>query len=87
MNAYAPRDWIPGVNHDLEAFARARTGVVVADWSSAIAQHPDLLAGDQIHPGDRGGRIFAEVVQRGIDDARAERSTRDALLSWKLWDD
>jgi len=87
VNAYAPRDWIPGVNHDLEAFARARTGVVVADWSSAITQHPDLLAGDQIHPGDRGGRIFAEVVQRGIDDARAERSTRDALLSWKLWDD
>jgi len=87
VNAYAPRDWIAGVNRDLDAFARARSGVVVADWSAAIAKHPELLAGDRIHPGDAGGRIFAEIVQQGVDEARAERSTRDALLSWKLWDD
>lgn len=86
VNAHAPRDWIAGVNRDLASFARGRTGVVVADWSTAISKHPDLLAGDGIHPGSAGGAVFAEVVQRGIDDARKERSTRAALLSWKLWD-
>ncbi|MFD5213488.1 acyltransferase family protein [Microbacterium sp. NPDC058345] len=87
VNAYAPREWIDGVNRDLAAFARGRTGVVVADWSKAIAKHRELLAGDQIHPRSAGGTIFADVVQQGIDDARKERSTRAALLSWKLWDE
>ncbi|WP_309127628.1 acyltransferase family protein [Microbacterium sp.] len=86
VNAYAPREWIAGVNRDLDAFARGRAGVVVADWSGAISKHPDLLAGDRIHPGSAGGEIFAAVVQRGMDDARKERSTRAALLSWKLWE-
>ncbi|WP_314505784.1 acyltransferase family protein [uncultured Microbacterium sp.] len=51
VDAFAPRDWIPGVNADLAAFADAHPGVVVAHWSDAIAGHIDLLAGDQIHPG------------------------------------
>lgn len=76
VNAYAPRDWIPGVNRDLQAFANVHTGVVLADWSSAIASHEDLLAGDRIHPGDAAGRIFAEVVDEGIRTAVAERAAR-----------
>lgn len=83
VNAYAPRDWIPGVNRDLAAFANARTGVVVADWSGAIAPHLDLLAGDQIHPGSAGGEIFAEVVEKGIRDAEAERHARPKALGWE----
>lgn len=82
VNAYAPRDWIAGVNRDLDAFAAGRTGVVVADWSSAIGAHTDLLAGDQIHPGDAGGRIFAEVVEDGIRAAQEERSSRPSALKW-----
>jgi peptidoglycan/LPS O-acetylase OafA/YrhL len=76
VNAYAPRDWIPGVNAELQAFAAVRRGVVVADWSGAIAPHEDLLAGDRIHPGASGGRIFAEVVDKGIRDSEAERAAR-----------
>jgi hypothetical protein len=76
VNAYAPRDWIPGVNRDLQSFAAGRLGVVVADWAGAIAPHEDLLAGDRIHPGDAGGRIFAEVVEKGIRDSEAERAAR-----------
>ncbi|GAA2899481.1 acyltransferase family protein [Microbacterium esteraromaticum] len=83
VNAYAPREWIPGVNRDLAAFANARTGVVVADWSGAIAPHLDLLAGDQIHPGSAGGEIFAEVVEKGIRDAEAERHARPKALGWE----
>jgi len=79
VNAYAPRDWIPGVNRDLQSFAAGRLGVVVADWAGAIAPHEDLLAGDRIHPGDAGGRIFAEVVEKGIRDAEAERAARPRI--------
>lgn len=69
MNAYAPRDWIPGVNADLAAFARTHPAVQVADWSDAIAPHPELLAGDQVHPGDAGGRVFADAVADALQQA------------------
>ncbi|MET0811637.1 MAG: acyltransferase family protein, partial [Microbacterium sp.] len=62
VNAYGPRSWIPGVNADLEAFAKSHAGVRVVDWAGAIGPQAQLLAGDQIHPGDAGGRVFAGAV-------------------------
>lgn len=76
VNAFAPRDWIPGVNADLAAFAAAHPGTVVGDWSGAIAGHTDLLAEDGIHPGDAGGRIFADVVAGAVAQAEADRAMR-----------
>ncbi|MGN6218986.1 MAG: acyltransferase family protein [Microbacterium sp.] len=80
VNAYAPRDWIPGVNADLQAFAAARPNVVVADWAAAIAPHEDLLAGDRIHPGEAGGRIFADTVADAVDRLAEERRERAELF-------
>jgi peptidoglycan/LPS O-acetylase OafA/YrhL len=80
VNAYAPRDWIPGVNADLQAFAAARPNVVVADWAAAIAPHEDLLAGDRIHPGEAGGRIFADTVADAVDRLAEERHERAELF-------
>ncbi len=80
VNAYAPRDWIPGVNADLQAFAAARPNVVVADWAAAIAPHEDLLAGDRIHPGEAGGRIFADTVAAAVDRLAEERHERAELF-------
>ncbi|MBD8023772.1 acetyltransferase [Microbacterium sp. Sa1CUA4] len=74
VNAYAPRDWIPGVNADLAAFAKSRPGVVVADWSAAISSRADLLAGDSIHPDAGGATVFAEVVARSVDAVERERA-------------
>jgi peptidoglycan/LPS O-acetylase OafA/YrhL len=76
VNAYAPRDWIPGVNADLQAFADARRSVSIADWSGAITPRTDLLAGDEIHPGREGGRLFAETVAEAVDAAERERLER-----------
>ncbi|WP_342001821.1 acetyltransferase [Microbacterium sp. LWH7-1.2] len=73
VNAYAPRDWIPGVNAELAAFAEDHRNVIVADWSGAIAPHEDLLAGDKIHPGAEGGRIFADTVAAAVDELAEER--------------
>lgn len=77
VNAHAPRDWIPQVNADLEAFAAAHPRVSVADWSSAIAPREDLLAGDRIHPGEEGGRLFARTVEAGVTAVEHARAAAE----------
>ena len=73
VNAFAPRGWIEGVNHDLAEFASQNPNTWVADWSTAIGGQTQLLAGDQIHPGSGGGMVFAETVRTQIEAAEAAR--------------
>lgn len=85
VNAFAPRDWIDGVNADLSAFAAAHPGVVVADWAGAIAPRTDLLAGDHIHPGAEGGAVFADAVAAavdGVENQRAQVRYQVDLIRW-----
>ncbi|MDQ7878308.1 acyltransferase family protein [Microbacterium sp. QXD-8] len=84
VNAYAPRDWIPGVNAELAAFAEERRNVVVADWSGAIAPHEDMLADDRIHPDASGGRIFADTVAAAVDGLAEKRRTEAADRAERL---
>jgi peptidoglycan/LPS O-acetylase OafA/YrhL len=77
VNAFAPRDWIDGVNGELRAFADAHPGVEVADWAGTIGGRPDLLAGDRIHPRPSGGDIFAGTVATALDAAERERATKE----------
>ncbi len=93
VNAFAPRDWIAGVNAELATFDAAQPDVVVADWAGTAAAHQDLLAGDRIHPGPTGGRLFAETVAaavQGVENARAQaafdRSVRVSALASRLVD-
>ena len=93
VNAFAPRDWIAGVNAELAAFDAAQPDVVVADWAGTATAHQDLLAGDRIHPGPTGGRLFAETVAtavQGVENARAQaafdRSVRASALASRLID-
>ncbi len=74
VTAFAPRDWIPGVNAELTAFAASHPRVVIADWAQAIAPHVDLLAGDEIHPGASGGEIYAQTVGAALDAAQNQRA-------------
>ncbi len=85
VNAYAPRDWIAGVNRDLEEFARSHPGVAIADWSNAIAPHTDLLAGDRIHPGHAGGKVFAETVGEVVDDIEQQHATVTYQVELAQW--
>ncbi|PFG32111.1 peptidoglycan/LPS O-acetylase OafA/YrhL [Paramicrobacterium agarici] len=67
VNAYAPRDWIAGVNAELEAFASRHRTSVVADWRDAIEPRAgELLAGDSIHPGYEGGTVYAEAIMQSL---------------------
>ena len=74
VTASAPRDWIPGVNAELAAFAASHPRVMLADWSQAIAPHPDSLAGDQIHPGPTGGAVYADTVAGAVDAIENQRA-------------
>ncbi|WP_439591792.1 acyltransferase family protein [Microbacterium sp.] len=85
VNAYAPRSWIPGVNADLAAFAKSHPRVRVVDWAGAIGSQPQLLAGDQIHPGDAGGRVFADAVASTIDEIELQRAQVQHDLEERLY--
>jgi peptidoglycan/LPS O-acetylase OafA/YrhL len=89
VTAHAPRDWIPGVNEELEEFAAGTPGVAVADWDAAIADHGDLLAGDGIHPGSAGGAVYAGAVADaidGVENSRAQLRYRLELAQWAVDD-
>ena len=85
MNAYAPRDWIPGVNSDITAFAAAHPGTVIADWASAIDPHVDYLAGDRIHPGTSGGQIYADTVLAAIRQSENQRAIDAYLIETRAY--
>ena len=87
VTAFADRDWISGVNAELAASAATHPRVEIADWSDAIASRTDLLAGDGIHPGDAGGRVFADAVDAAVERAEIERTQRvfrGGLSGWQL---
>ncbi len=86
VTASAPRSWIPGVNAELAAFARTHRGVQIADWQSAIAPRPDLLAGDEVHPGDAGGRIYADVVVTALADAQRAKARFSAFSAQRAFE-
>ena len=85
VNAYAPRDWIPGVNSDITAFAAAHPGTVIADWASAIDPHVDYLAGDRIHPGTSGGQIYADTVLAAIRQSENQRAIDAYLIETRAY--
>nr|WP_274637633.1 acyltransferase family protein [Microbacterium bovistercoris] len=81
VTAYADRSWIPGVNRALRDYAAAHPEVIVADWAAAIDPHRQLLAGDGIHPGEAGGRIYARTVADAIDAAqRAHAAQHEQMV-------
>lgn len=82
VTVQAPRGWTDGVNAELDAFAGAhQKTVALAEWKSAIAAHLDLLAEDHIHPGSRGGQIYAQAV----DDALHRLAERSPVKPYTVW--
>lgn len=71
VTAAAPREWIPSVNDILTEFQSAHPDrVEIADWRHIAENHPEILAGDQIHPSDEGGRRFTEAVAAALREAQ-----------------
>ena len=66
VSVYAPRGWTDGVNQSLSTFAQRYRDVEIATWREAIAGQLDLLSGDQIHPGPRGGGVYASALRDAL---------------------
>lgn len=67
VTAYAPRDWIEGVNAELTSFAAAHRTTAIADWNRAIEpKAEELLAADGIHPGFEGGTVYADTIVQAV---------------------
>ena len=66
VTAFGPprASWIPDSNRAIASAAQRHPDrVLVADWYTAIADHTDLLAGDAVHPGREGAKIYAETIR------------------------
>lgn len=48
------------INDAIAELARAHPNVHVFHWSALVAQHPDWIAGDGIHPGEQGAQARAQ---------------------------
>ncbi|WP_051701686.1 acyltransferase family protein [Mycetocola saprophilus] len=69
VNAYAPRPWIAGVNQTLADYVAGHPRVGLCDWATAIdPQAGDLLASDRIHPGSRGGALYAATLHTTLQN-------------------
>ena len=66
VNVFAPRWWTDGVNAELLAFAQQYRDVELANWRDSISGQLRLLAGDQIHPGNAGGRVYVGAVRDAL---------------------
>ena len=66
VNVQAPRGWTDGVDATLAQYAQQYRDVELANWRDAIASQLGLLAHDQIHPGTRGGQIYAGVIKDAL---------------------
>ncbi|MGN7703601.1 acyltransferase family protein [Cellulosimicrobium sp. 22601] len=75
VTGYADRPWVPGTNAEIIAAAGRHPGVVVADWSAAVAADPTVLGPDGVHPTDAGATAYTAVVVDGLTRAAALGST------------
>lgn len=66
VSAYAPRWWIPEVNRSLSLYALRHRDVELANWYAVIEGKTNLLAGDHVHPGPAGGRLYASAIQDAL---------------------
>ncbi|MFN8163540.1 MAG: hypothetical protein U0R26_06860 [Solirubrobacterales bacterium] len=62
---------VNGVNNDgknrvVAQFAASRPGTQVPDWAGAVAEHPELMQSDGLHPIEAGAALRAELIARGI---------------------
>lgn len=71
VTGYADRPWVPGTNAEMAAATARHPGVVVADWSAAVASDPSVLGPDGVHPTTAGATTYTAVVVDGLTRAAA----------------
>jgi peptidoglycan/LPS O-acetylase OafA/YrhL/lysophospholipase L1-like esterase len=74
VNVMGPFSRIEKDNAKLEAIAKGRSNVAIADWASAVRAHPDQVQSDRIHPTIKGAHLFSKAVRQALAEI-SERNT------------
>jgi peptidoglycan/LPS O-acetylase OafA/YrhL len=62
VNCRVPRIWETTVNQTLEEVASSMSNIVLVDWYSASAGHPEFFASDGVHLTRAGGETYANLI-------------------------
>jgi len=74
VNVMGPFSRIDKDNAKLEAIARGRSNVAIADWASAVRAHPEQVQSDRVHPTIKGAHLFSKSVRAALAEV-SERNT------------
>ncbi|MBK3496243.1 acyltransferase family protein [Viridibacillus sp. YIM B01967] len=66
MNTRVPRGWQDGVNKKLNKAAEKNSNVTLVDWYSETGEDQDIFYEDRIHPNEKGGKFYADLVREAI---------------------
>lgn len=55
-----------GKNQVVTQFASSRPGTQTPDWAGAVAQHPELMQADDLHPIAAGADLRAQIIAEGV---------------------
>ncbi|QRV02407.1 acetyltransferase [Arcanobacterium phocisimile] len=71
VTASAPEyaTWVPIANATMRAIAQKYPErVALADWQNIALAHPEVLAGDRVHPDAEGGQLFADAIVQALQN-------------------
>jgi lysophospholipase L1-like esterase len=54
-------------NQVVNRFAASRPGTQVPDWAGFVADHPELMQPDNLHPIPEGAAARAKMIAQGIE--------------------
>ncbi|MDR0950768.1 MAG: acyltransferase [Candidatus Ancillula sp.] len=73
VNVFADRSWTSADNDIIKNTVNNNDNILLVDWSSAIANHVDLLASDKIHPITLQAReIYTKLIHNAINIAKTK---------------
>lgn len=75
VNVYCPElYWQDPNNAYLEKLAKEHDNITIIDWKGLIAQHPEWLSDDGVHPNDEGVAAYAKLVHDTMEARLQERA-------------
>jgi hypothetical protein len=60
-----------GKNRVVAEFAASRPGTQVPDWAGTVANRPDLMQADNLHPIEEGADYRAQLIAQGVQGCLA----------------
>jgi len=66
VNVAVPRRWTAGNNAVLAEGVGRHPNAVLVDWQAAVAANPGILAGDGIHLGAKGARLYTALIGEAL---------------------